>query len=305
MNRLTLFSPSGVVVRAAPLRRAEKRLAALGFDVHVDASALARRQRFAGDDATRLAAIHRVADDAPRVALASRGGYGLTRLLDSMDWARVAKSVERGTRWVGYSDLTALHLALWANEGVSGWSGPLAIDDFGRRDDEGGTDEVTVGCFAEAMAGELEAIGFRTEPGSDGLDVSGPLWGGNLTVLMSLLGTRHWPGRRARGGLLFVEDVAEHPYRVERMLLQLHQAGVLDAQRAVLLGDLGGWKPSPHDRGYGLRAMVAHLRSVTRTPILTGLPIGHVPRTKVCLPVARRAQLVVEGRNAWLAWGHA
>ena len=305
MSRLILFSPSGVVANAPALRRAARRLAALGFDVQVDVAALARHMRFAGDDATRLAALHRVADDAPRVALATRGGYGLTRLLDAVDWTRVAASVERGTRWVGYSDLTALHLALWAHAGVSGWSGPLALDDFGRSDAEGGTDEVTVGCFAEAMAGELEAIGFRTEAGFDGLDVSGPLWGGNLTVLMSLLGTRHWPGRRVRGGLLFVEDVAEHPYRVERMLLQLHQAGVLDAQRALLVGDLGGWKASPLDRGYGLRAMLAHLRSVTRTPIVTGLPIGHVPRTKVCLPVGRRAQLVVERRQAWLAWGHA
>jgi muramoyltetrapeptide carboxypeptidase len=305
VSRLVVFSPSGVVVRADMLRRAAKRLAALGFDVALDEAALARHQRFAGDDATRLAAIHRVAEAAPRVALASRGGYGLTRLLDAIDWSRLAHSVAQGTRWVGYSDLTSLHLALWAHAGVSGWSGPLALDDFGRRDDEGGTDEVTVGCFAEAMAGELEAVGFRTEAGFDGLDVTGSLWGGNLTVLMSLLGTRHWPGRRVRGGVLFLEDVAEHPYRVERMLLQLHQAGVLDAQRAVLLGDFGGWKPSPHDRGYGLRAMLAHLRSVTRTPILTGLPIGHVPRTKVCLPIGRRAQLVVDGRNAWLAWGHA
>lgn len=305
MTRLVIFSPSGVVVRADMLRRAVKRLASLGFDVTVDEAARARHQRFAGDDATRLAAIHRVADAAPRVALASRGGYGLTRLLDAIDWPRLARSVGQGTRWVGYSDLTALHLALWAHAGVSGWSGPLALDDFGRRDDEGGTDEVMVGCFVEAMAGELEAVGFRTEAGFDGLDVTGPLWGGNLSVLTSLLGTRHWPARRVRGGVLFLEDVAEHPYRVERMLLQLHQAGVLDAQRAVLLGDFGGWKPSPHDRGYGSRAMVAHLRSVTRTPILTGLPIGHVPRTKVCLPVGRRAQLVVDGRNAWLAWGHA
>lgn len=305
MSRLSLFSPSGVVAEAAALRRAARRLAALGFDVQIDEAALARHMRFAGDDTTRLAALHRVADAAPRVALATRGGYGLTRLLDAIDWARVAGSVERGTRWVGYSDLTALHLALWTHAGVSGWSGPLALDDFGRGDADGSTDEVTVGCFVEAMAGELEAVGFRTEAGLDGLDVSGPLWGGNLTVLMSLLGTRHWPGRRVRGGLLFVEDVAEHPYRVERMLLQLHQAGVLDAQRALLVGDLGGWKASPLDRGYGLRAMLAHLRSVTRTPIVTGLPIGHVPRTKVCLPVGRRAQLVVERRQAWLAWGHA
>jgi muramoyltetrapeptide carboxypeptidase len=305
MTTLTLFSPSGAVARTAPLKLAVKRLAALGFDVTVDETALARHQRFAGDDETRLAAVHRVARAAPRVALATRGGYGLSRLLDRLDWRLLARSVERGTRWVGYSDLTALLLALWAHRGVSGWAGPLAIDDFGRRDDEGGTDEVTVGGFVEAMAGELEAIGFRTEAALDGVDVRGPLWGGNLTVLLSLLGTRHWPGRRLRGGLLFLEDVNEHPYRVERMLLQLHQAGVLDAQRAVLLGDFGGWKPSPLDRGYGLRDVVAHLRGVTRTPIVTGLPIGHVPRTKLPLPVGRRAQLVVERRTAWLAWGHA
>jgi len=305
MTTLTLFSPSGAVARAAALRRAVRRLAALGFDVTVDEAALARHQRFAGDDDARLAALHRVARAAPRVALATRGGYGLSRLLDRLDWALLARSVERGTRWVGYSDMTALLLALWAHAGVSGWAGPLAIDDFGRRDADGGTDEVTVGAFVEAMAGELEAIGFRTEAALDGIDVRGPLWGGNLTMVVSLLGTRHWPGRRVRGGLLFLEDVNEHPYRVERMLLQLHHAGVLDAQRAVLLGDFGAWKPSPLDRGYGLRDVIAHLRGATRTPIVTGLPIGHVPRTKLPLPVGRRAQLVVERRTAWLAWGHA
>jgi muramoyltetrapeptide carboxypeptidase len=304
MTTLTLFSPSGAVARAAALRRAVRCLQARGFDVQVDADALARHQRFAGDDATRLAALHRVAAAAPGVALATRGGYGLTRLLDAVDWALLARSVGRGTRWVGYSDFTALLLALWAHTGVSGWAGPLALDDFGRRAAEGGVDEVTADAFVEAMAGELEAIGFRTEPGLDGLDVSGALWGGNLTVLLSLLGTRHWPGRRLRGGLLFLEDVGEHPYRVERMLLQLQQAGVIEAQRALLLGDFGGWKPSPLDRGYALRDVVAHLRRTSKTPIVTGLPIGHLPRTKLPLPVGRRAQLVVERRNAWLAWGH-
>ena len=92
------------------------------------------------------------------------------------------------------------------------------------------------------MRGELEAVGFRTEAGFDGLDVRGTLWGGNLTVLMLLLGTPHWP--RIKGGILFLEDVNEHPYRVERSLLQLHQAGVLDAQKAVLLGAFSDWTAS-------------------------------------------------------------
>jgi muramoyltetrapeptide carboxypeptidase len=116
---------------------------------------------------------------------------------------------------------------------------------------------------------------------------------------MSLLGTPHWP--RIKGGILFLEDVNEHPYRIERCLLQLHQAGVLEAQKAVLLGAFSDWRESPLDRGYALGAAIAHLRSVTGTPILTGLPFGHVP-TKVCLPVGTKVTLAVQGREVLLGW---
>jgi muramoyltetrapeptide carboxypeptidase len=296
---LVCFSPAGVIARPASIRLAAKRLRALGFDASIDASALARHQRFAGDDDTRLAALHRVARAAPAVALATRGGYGLTRLLDRIDWKLIAKSVERGTRWVGHSDLTALQLGLLAHAPARTWAGPLAGDHFGRSDDEGGVDEVTRDCFVEAMHGELEAIGFRTDPGFEGLDVKGTLWGGNLTMLVSLLGTRHFP--KIKGGILFVEDVNEHPYRVERHLLHLQQAGVLDAQKAVVLGAFSAWKPSPLDRGYGLKSAVARVRAATQTPVLTGLPHGHVPTT-VCLPVGARVTLATQGREAFIGW---
>ncbi len=305
MTLLTLFSPAGVLAAAAPLKLAAKRLKALGFEVRIDAAALARHQRFAGDDATRLAALHRVANEAPGIALAARGGYGLTRLLDRIDWPLIARSIERGTRWVGQSDLTALQLGLLAQpkfgpKAVT-WAGPLACDDFGRSDDAGGVDEVTRDCFVEAMSGALEAVGFRTEPGFDGLEVRGTLWGGNLSMLNSLLGTKYLP--RIKGGVLFLEDVNEHPYRVERNLLQLHQAGVLDAQKAIVLGAFSGWRKSPLDRGYTLKTVVQHLRSLTRTPILTGLPFGHVP-TKVTLPVGARVTLLVQGRDVLIGWDH-
>jgi muramoyltetrapeptide carboxypeptidase len=299
MTELTLFTPSGVLANAVALKRAARRLAALGFVVHEDEGARLKQQRFAGDDETRLAALHRVAAQAPSIALATRGGYGLTRLLDHIDWAAIARSVDAGTRWVGYSDLTVLQLGLLAHADGVTWAGPLACDDFGRSDGEGGVDDVTQACFVEAMAGELEAVGFRTEAGFDGLGVRGRLWGGNLCMLSSLLGTAHFP--RIKGGVLFLEDVNEHPYRIERGLLQLQQAGVLDAQKAIVLGAFSDWRKSPLDRGYTLKSAIAHLRSVTRTPILTGLPFGHVP-TKVCLPVGRRVTFVVQGRNALLGW---
>ena len=298
---LVLFSPAGVLRTAVPLKRAARRLGQLGFTVEIDPDATARAQRFAGDDALRLAAIHRVAAARPDIAMASRGGYGLTRLLDRLDWKRIAKSVAAGTRWVGHSDMTSFQLGLLAHAGGDAvtWAGPLGADDFGRADADGGVDDVTRDCFLEAMSGELEAVGFRTEAGFDGLDAKGTLWGGNLCVLNSLLGTPHLP--RISGGILFLEDVNEHPYRVERNLLQLQQAGILDRQRAVVLGAFSAWKKSPNDRGYTLKTAIERVRAATRTPIVTGLPFGHVP-TKVTLPVGRRVHLIVDGRSAFIGW---
>jgi muramoyltetrapeptide carboxypeptidase len=299
MTTLTLYTPSGVLATAVALKRAVRHLSALGFTVSEDAGTRLKHQRFAGDDDTRLAALHRIATLAPSIALATRGGYGLTRLLDRIDWKLVARSVEQGTRWVGYSDVTALQLGLLAHASGITWAGPLACDDFGRSDEHGGVDDVTQACFVEAMSGELEAVGFRTEAGFDGLGVTGRLWGGNLCMVSSLLGTPHLP--RVKGGVLFLEDVNEHPYRIERSLLQLHQAGVLDAQKAIVLGAFSDWRKSPLDRGYTLKSAIACVRSVTKTPVLTGLPFGHV-RTKVCLPVGARVTLVVQGRDALLGW---
>ncbi len=325
MTSLLLYSPSGVVA-AAPLRHAARRLTALGYAVEIDDSALAKHQRFAGDDDTRLAALHRVAQRAPDIAMATRGGYGLTRLLDRIDWPLIHRSIERGTRWVGHSDFTALQLGLLAHTKGAGkgaatcqahghdhddthhhadhgavgltWAGPMASGDFGGDL----VDDITEPCFVEAMSGALEAVGFRTEAGFDGLTARGTLWGGNLCMVTSLLGTAHWPkAATTRGGILFLEDVNEHPYRIERSLLQLHQAGVLDAQKAVLLGDFSGYRRSPLDRGYRLKTAIAHLRSLTKTPILTGLPFGHVP-TKVTMPVGAKVQLLVQGRDVLVGW---
>jgi muramoyltetrapeptide carboxypeptidase len=292
---LTIYSPAGVVLKAAPVKRAAARLKARGFAVRIDEAALLKSQRFAGDDEQRLAAIHRVAAEAPSVAMATRGGYGLSRLLDRLDWDLLARSVAQGTRWVGHSDLTALQMGLLAHKKAPTWCGPMAAGDFGADD----LDEVTPDCFCEAMFGELEAVGFRAPPGFDGLSATGVLWGGNLSMLCALLGTPHWP--KVRGGILFLEDVAEHPYRVERMLLQLHQAGVLASQKAILLGAFTEWRKSPMDRGYDLKSVVEYLRALTGVPILTGFPFGHVP-TKVTMPLGVRVQLAVEGRDALIGW---
>lgn len=303
---LTLFAASGVETRRTHIQRARKRLQHMGYEVQEDESTRFRHQRFAGDDEARLATLHRVADAAPSVALACRGGYGMTRLLDAINWKRIKRSVDRGTRWVGYSDMTALSLALLAHTGASSWHGPMAAEDFGReRGADVETDEVndiTCETFHQAMTGELEALGFQTPAGHDGFTASGTLWGGNLTMLCSLLGTRHMP--LIKGGILFLEDVGEHPYRVERLMLQLAQAGVLAQQRAVLLGQFNAWKPSPLDRGYGFKQVWERVAQASpKTPLLTGLPVGHVP-LNLSLPQGQRVKLQVDRRTAYLAFEH-
>ena len=150
------------------------------------------------------------------------------------------------------------------------------------------------------MAGELEAVGFRTDAGFDGLAVKGTLWGGNLCVLNSLLATPHFP--RIQGGILFLEDVNEHPYRIERNLLQLQQAGVLDAAAAVVLGAFTAWKKSPQrPRLFDGDGDRPRARGDARRRSSAALPFGHVP-TKVTMPVGARVQLLVDGRNAFIGW---
>ncbi|HYF58598.1 MAG TPA: LD-carboxypeptidase [Burkholderiaceae bacterium] len=292
-----LISPSGAVPDPARARAAAGVLEALGHRTRFDPAALRRAQRFAGADDDRAAAFGRAAaQDAP-VVMITRGGYGLTRLLDRLDYRALARS---GKRWVGLSDFTAFQLAMLAKARAVTWSGPALLDDFAV-DGPGAVDETTLGCFREAMSGELEILGFRAG-GPDGVDARGTLWGGNLSVLCALLGTPWFP--KVKGGILFVEDVNEHPYRIERMLTQLLHAGVLDAQRAVLLGYVNRYALVPHDRGFDLPAVLKWLRARTKVPIVTGLPFGH-DRPKLTLPHGATVGLATEGRRGWLVFEHA
>ena len=159
-------------------------------------------------------------------------------------------------------------------------------------------------CFDDLLLEQGEGAGWRmaaTEAHPDFEVHNAKLWGGNLSVLTSLLGTPFWP--KVKGGVLFLEDVGEHPYKIERMLTQLLHAGVLAQQKAIVLGQFTSFKLVPHDKGFKLATVVAWLRSQLSVPVLTGLPFGHVP-TKVLLPVGAKVDLAVQGRDALLVWGH-
>lgn len=284
-----LISPSGVIEDGAALRRACHHLQALGFLAQADEGALLRHQRFAGTDAQRVAAIHRSLAQPLPIVMSTRGGYGLSRILGDIDWDRVAAS---GKRFVGHSDFTAFNLALLARTGASSYAGPSAVADFGCAQ----PDALTAALFCETLRGELEILSFAA-PQADAVDARGVLWGGNLAMVASLLGTPYMPN--IDGGILFLEDVGEHPYRIERMLTQLLHAGVLARQKAIVLGRFTEYRLVPHDNGYDLGAVIAWLRSACRVPVVTGLPYGHV-KLKATLPVGRKVGIATEGGQAYL-----
>jgi muramoyltetrapeptide carboxypeptidase len=184
------------------------------------------------------------------------------------------------------------------------WAGPALGEDFGAED---GADDIMEACFDDLLNGQGEGTGWRVPardaeamPGFRGIH-DAVLWGGNLCVLTSLLGTPYFP--QIDKGVLFFEDVNEHPYRVERMLDQLRLAGVLGRQKAVIFGQFTGAKKVPHDRGFSMQTVVSRLRELIKVPVLAGLPFGHVP-TKVLLPVGAKVELAADARDVFMVWGH-
>ena len=300
-QRIYIFSPSSAVRNTAAVRRGIARLKALGHEVELDPDVFSTHMRFAGDDATRLAAIERAAASGADIAIITRGGYGLTRLLPSLPYRKIAKAIDRGTKFVGLSDFTAFQNAVLAETGRVSWSGPAVGEDFGV---EAEPDDIMQACFEDLASGQGEGAGWRL-PASERVDrplqAKGVLWGGNLAILSALAGTPWLP--QVKGGVLFLEDVHEHPYRIERMLTQLLYTGVLQKQKAIVLGHFTNWVPVPHDKGFKLKTVIEWLRGQVKAPVLTGLPFGHVP-TKVCLPVGAQVTLAAEGRDAFLLWGH-
>jgi muramoyltetrapeptide carboxypeptidase len=302
MAHIYIFSPSSAVRDKAAFRRGLRRLKAQGHEVEVDESALDSHMRFAGDDAARVAAISRAAASGANVAMISRGGYGLTRILPALPYKQIAKAIDDGMQFVGLSDFTAFNQAVYAKTGRISWQGPALGEDFGQEQEP---DDIMQACFDDLLLEQGEGTGWqlpKSESERRVLVKDVTLWGGNLSVLTSMLGTPYFP--QIKGGVLFLEDVGEHPYRVERMLTQLLHAGVLAQQKAVLMGQFSHFKLVPaHDKGFKLSTVVDWLRSQIKTPVLTGLPFGHVD-TKVLLPVGASVDLVTEERDALMVWGH-
>ncbi|EFV1619354.1 TPA: muramoyltetrapeptide carboxypeptidase [Salmonella enterica subsp. enterica serovar Miami] len=285
MSLFHLIAPSGYCINQQAALRGVQRLTDAGHQVENDEVIRRRYQRFAGTDAERLADVNSLASltSPDTIVMPVRGGYGASRLLDRIDWQSLASRQQRNPLLIcGHSDFTAIQAGLLAQANVITFSGPMLAANFGAE---------TLNTFTEQHFWlALRKAQFTVEWQGDGpqCDAQGTLWGGNLAMLISLIGTPWMP--TIDKGILVLEDVNEHPFRVERMLLQLEYAGVLNRQSAIVLGSFSGAAPNEYDAGYSLESVYAFLRSRLSVPLITGLDFGHEQRT-VTLPIGANATL--------------
>jgi muramoyltetrapeptide carboxypeptidase len=296
-----LIAPSGASLDASSPLAGIEWLQKQGIEVLNTECVKRVEQRFAGSDAERLAEINQLATLSPdRTVVAMRGGYGLHRLLPDIQWSAIAKAVQNGLQICGHSDFTVFQLSLLAKTGAVTLAGPMLNFDFACQGEQG--EGVTPNAFMwkhfqnaineRKLDCTIQAAQPFLRKSATG-KASGILWGGNLTVLAGLVGTPYLPTQeQTQGGILFLEDVNEHPYRIERMLMQLLDAGILENQSAILLGGFSAYRLYDNDRGYSLESAIEAVskRLPEGLPVLTGLPFGHQAE-KLTLPVGAQAHI--------------
>ena len=275
-----LVAPAGALWRPDRVEGCVRYLEGQGYRVEVGAHALGNDGAFSGTDDERLCDLNgMLRDPRIRAILALRGGYGTPRLLDRIDYA----AVRRDPKIVaGYSDITALQMALYRKTGLVSFSGPLGAVEFASA-----PDPVTEESFWRLVTSR-RTRGRLPLPDDEPLVTrqtglgEGPLLGGCLSLVVALLGTPFSPDYR--GAVVALEDVHEQFHRIDRMMTQLRLAGVLGRATGLLLGRFTHTTAAdPAHPFHDLEAVWQSVLQGVTAPILAGFPYGHVPR-KVTLP---------------------
>lgn len=280
-----LFASSNVGTNNNRNQLALQRMACAGFKI--DNPAITDRQylRFAGTDSQRASDLQNIATgaiEAPKLLLGVRGGYGAMRLLPLIDWQTLGRIMqERGTILAGFSDVTAIQCALLAQGDMSSLAAPMLYSEFGKNN----PDQVSCRQFVEALTDPKLTINVTSAAltseklptvlaTSATQTITGTIWGGNLSVVSALAGSPYLP--RIKGGIVFLEDVGEQTYRIERMLYDLYLAGVFKDQQAIVFGAITGTGEDSYDARYDISIVIQNLHELTGLPIYNGMRFGHI-----------------------------
>ncbi|WP_230657577.1 LD-carboxypeptidase [Psychrobacter sp. I-STPA10] len=292
-----LFACSNVGADLQRNQLALQRLMCAGFDIANPEIVQRQFLRFAGTDRQRASDLQNIATGgiaAPKLLLGVRGGYGAMRVLPLVDWASLGRVMhEHGTILAGFSDVTAVQCALLAQGEMSSLSAPMLYGEFGK---EHLSEANRQSCQYFVQALTVPNLSIRVQPSRILLPtatnnpsvMTGTIWGGNLSVVSALVGSPYLP--QPDGGIVFLEDVGEQPYRIERMLYSLYLSGAFKRQQAIVLGAFSSMGTDGYDKRYDLLEVVAQLQKVTNLPVFMDLPFGHVAN-KFSFPLGARCTL--------------
>jgi muramoyltetrapeptide carboxypeptidase len=288
-DTIGLITPAGPV-SADRIEKATKNMEAMGFFVKHSNAIEARYGHLAGMDQERLADIHRqFSDPQVNAVWAIRGGYGCTRLLPYIDYALIRKNPKV---LLGYSDVTALHNAIHQKTGLVTFHGPVGattMTDYNLMHLEA---VVRNGLSPHRIHASEENIAkkdpvFSIEVFREGV-ATGILAGGNLCLLASMVGTPFQVD--LRGKLVFIEDVGEKPYRIDRMLTQLLQSSNLHLAKGIILGIFEDCQPKDEQYSLSLRDTLIERLAGLGIPVIYGISFGHI--SNMCtLPIGIQARL--------------
>lgn len=299
-NSVHLFASSGYAQDHSRIELGINRLSQAGFSLANINAAYRRYQRFAGSDSERANDLIPIANGAlptPKMLLGLRGGYGAMRFLPDINWASLGDRMrERGTLLFGFSDVCAIQLALLAQGKMMSFAGPMLYSEFGKPQ----APEYTFQSFVNGMSNDTITVDVPSFTGKP-LNIEGVFWGGNLSVLVSLIGTPYFP--QIDGGILFLEDVGEQPYRLDRMFQQLAMSGCLKKQQAIVLGNfrMNSKNTDIYDASYDLPTVIADLRRIANIPVLLDFPFGHIVN-KTTFPLGAVAKLTSNGERYTVAF---
>ena len=276
-----MCAPAGLVDPAA-LDRGIAELEALGFRVRRADGVLERHLFTAGPVATRLAGLRALlADDEVKGIFCARGGAGAASLMSHLDaeWFRARPKV-----FVGYSDITLLHLFL-NRAGIASFHGPMVAKDLAERAYDRESLLWAITGRGEPYRGDADdLLSLRAGTGE------GRLRGGCLSLLAAAAGTPWALDTAGEDTILFVEDVDEPPFRIDRMLRHLRDSGALTGVRGIVFGDMKGCSPRL-DADYTLEDVIAEALEGIDVPVALGLSSGHTTSPNVTLPLGTRARL--------------
>lgn len=288
-----IFSASGAA-NATRVACGVAKLEALGYRCVIAPHANDSYEYFSAPDDVRLADFHHLLAD-PRIdmMMMSRGGYGLSRIVHRIDWQAVATCKKI---LCGFSDFTAFNLAALTQSNCITLAGPGVATDFGdieKTDLQRANHAFMQSHFWPVAHGEEIIVDVSCDHPYAGQSIKGAIWGSNLSLLCDLGGSPFIPNMT--GGILFIEEIGEKPYVVERMFLQLFHAGILSQQQAIVLGEFTDCEPALDRYPYSMVQVINTLRALLPIPILTALPFGHVAR-KLTIPYGADATLdIVDG----------